>query len=49
MIMSDLDEIKHFLANKCFLCNGTFNKVDTATSQECKEERHISNVKMTIA
>ena len=25
MIMSDLDEIKHLEAKKCFLCNGAFN------------------------
>ena len=29
MIMSDLDEIKHLEAKKCFLCNGTFdNRVE---------------------
>ena len=29
MIMSDLDEVKHLEAKKCFLCNGTFdNRVE---------------------
>ena len=47
--MTDLDEIKHLEAKKCFLCNGAFNnKVEakrksltTATSQDYTEERHI--------